>query len=1043
MEPLVLYLAEALATAAGRRLGRRIFNEPWVRRLDTVIVAALRDPDLAALAPESERSRFLAALAERPTGGVEPPAAAGRAPRAYLREAIQAWVAPLEAPVDELAGQSYLAAHAIDPALVVEVLYGAVLDGISGDAVGNGPLKPYDDVLRNDRVIEAIGRVEGIAAQGLDVGRDTNARVRRIEQAVTVVAAAPGRTTPIAGVDHFTGRADLMAYLADRLTRPNPDGVPAVVAVDGGPGIGKSALVRQVARVESIRTRFPDGIVMIDLFGWTPGLEPLGVERALEEVLRAIGIPADEIPAGLQARLLFWRRWAAGRNVLIILDNAHHEAQVELLLPGDPGCAALITSRQRLSHITGCEFRTLTRMPEDEVFTLLSGLVGSRAADGGAATDEIVRWCAGWPLVARVAAGLFQADDDTDAAEVASLLTAQAGSGPVRASLQVSYDRLNPGVQLVFRRLALLDGSDYTPFGVALVTNTSETVAARRLRDLARAGLIESHAARVWRAHDLVREFARSVSDRAGEPEANDRAAGRAVRGYLAMVREVDRVMHPGALPNDAPAPPLPSGLKAPATMHAAQAWLRAERANIIARVRHEPSLEAAWLADFAGRNFRRLGDIAEAAICHDAALEVFRREGDQRGEASALLGIGDAEGMHDRYAVADEAYDKALELSRAVGDHVVEAKALAGMGENARMRDQPVVAERAYTESLSISRAAGDLPGEVYALVGLADLARAAQRNEAAEELLRESLEVSRRTGDPWSEASALLGLANVLGVADRQDEATGAYAEALRLFRESGSRSGAAAALAGMGDLARLDGRIEDAETAYHESLRLSTEIGNRMGQGTTLVHLAHVALQRDQFADARRFYENGRDIAREVGNRWSEASALAGLGDLARLDGRHDEALELYEEARLIAAGRTDRWTESYALLGKGYVHSQAGESAEAQRYLNESYELSRSVGDRWGEMNAASALGYVLLGLDQFDDAEGWLLRTAEASRDWGYWQHEAGALVGLGRVAAARGDRPSALRRLEPALAMYLEHGDAFAQPLQEEIDGLR
>src|SRR5262252_3244757 len=99
---------------------------------------------------------------------------------------------------------------------------------------------------------------------------------------------------------------------------------------------------------------FPDGQLYVNLRGYGPGAA-VAPEEAAGWFLAGLGVPAARVPAEAQARFGLYRSVLAGRRVLIVLDNAADAAQVRPLLPGSPGCLAIVTSRSALAGLAAGE----------------------------------------------------------------------------------------------------------------------------------------------------------------------------------------------------------------------------------------------------------------------------------------------------------------------------------------------------------------------------------------------------------------------------------------------------------------------------------------------------------------------------------------------------------------------------------------------------------------------------------------------------------------------------------------------------------------
>src|SRR5205823_6239655 len=169
-----------------------------------------------------------------------------------------------------------------------------------------------------------------------------------------------------------------------------------------------------------------------NLRGYAPN-PPLRPIDALSGFLRALGMPGEQVPAGLDAAAKAYRELLTDRRVLVVLDNAASADQIRPLLPNVGGCLALVTSRDALGGgMAGVHRLVLDVLaPDDARELLIQLLCEQRVAAEPAAAAELARLCAHLPLALRIAAANLP--DDERIADYAARL----GSGDRLAVLAV------------------------------------------------------------------------------------------------------------------------------------------------------------------------------------------------------------------------------------------------------------------------------------------------------------------------------------------------------------------------------------------------------------------------------------------------------------------------------------------------------------------------------------------------------------------------------------------------------------------------------
>ncbi|MEZ0109728.1 DNA-binding SARP family transcriptional activator [Catenulispora sp. EB89] len=412
---------------------------------------------------------------------------------------------------------------------------------------------------------------EAVAEKAAAAERPATAEnVLRTVPAVSALPAEPAAPTatrhrphPVpamlpASISDFTGRAAHLRWLDGMIPDPavSPTAAMPIAVIAGTAGVGKTALA--VRWAHSVRDRFPDGQLYVDLHGYTPG-EPVRPQQALSRFLRAAGVPAEQVPVDVVEAAGMFRTLLADRRVLLLLDDVYAAEHVRPLLPASPGCLVVVTSRDRLDGLVARDSArraTLDVLPEPEALALLGRMAGpARVAAEPEAAAGLVHTCARLPLALRITAAHLAARPDRRLADH----LADLGRGDLLGQLEIdgdtetavgaafdfSYTALKPGARRLFRLMGLVPGADITAPAAAALADVPPAEAARLLDRLAAVHLVDQHRPGRYGMHDLLRRYA--AQQAGAEEDARDRAAAldRLADHHLAAVLAPADLLYP------------------------------------------------------------------------------------------------------------------------------------------------------------------------------------------------------------------------------------------------------------------------------------------------------------------------------------------------------------------------------------------------------------------------------------------------------------------------------------------------------------------
>ncbi len=829
--------------------------------------------------------------------------------------------------------QLFLSELGVGPGPELEQLHRRILEGDATLAApqpggaglaGSGPLVGSGGVAAGAPSGPPAGAQAGPAAGGgadpaggapADPGGTSEGSADRSEAAGRAArpAVAPPRPAQLPpDAADFTGRTAPVRVLRAALAAEPEDaegggaGQPralVVATVVGMGGVGKTALALHVAH--RVRDGYPDGQLYVDLRG--SDRVPADPEAVLSGFLVALGVPADAVPDGLDARSALFRSVVDGRRLLLVLDNAKDAAQIRPLLPGAVGCAVLTTGRTRPAGLPATVQVDLDVFQPDEALDLLGRTIGAeRLAAEPEAARELVVACGHLPLAVRIVAARLAARPGWTVETLSRRLQVERrridelriGDLAVAAAFELSYRQLTADQARAFRLVASVDGPDIGLPAAAALLDLDEYDAEDLLEALVDVAMVESPFPGRYRYHDLLRAFARRRPAQGAGPEvgADHGGSGEGSEAVAARDRLLDHLLATAcsAFQHAVPGDPA-AGALGPAHSpgvpltgrEAAREWAAVERAGAVALAAQVaadpaagqgPALRAATDLLIALTPFVLTPPSRQLAATADALAEAAARHGDVRAEGRAHFLRGNVALAATRLDAAEAASRQAVAAARTAGDSVILRQALNDLGLICQFLSRYDEAVDHYDEALLLANRLGHRSGALVTTVNAALARVRSGRADEAVTICHEVLaELRTRQDDPGRAYTLyVLGLAHhALG---RHEEAVTWFGECLAVSVAGGLRDRAAHARYRLADSLRELGRADEALDHAAQALLLCEELGAERDQAQALVVLGCALADLGRGAEAGTRLREAYAIFRRLG--LPEAVEVAGL-------------------------------------------------------------------------------------------------------------------------------------------------------------------
>ncbi len=820
----------------------------------------------------------------------------------------------------------------------------------------------------------------------------------------------------------FTGRDEELKELQTKLASGTN-----IIGLRSNGGVGKTALALKLG--ESLKDRYPDGQVMVDMRGTSDN--PLSPLEAMASVIHAYH-PKEKIPDNEAEIKEMYRRVLNGKRALLLLDNALDDKKVLKLIP-PKSCSLLVTSRKTIK-LPGLFRKDLYVLkPEESLELLLKVWCSTSDSAEPPKTDpawsEIARLCGFLPLALRATASLLANTPDLSPIDYAEELKdertrlerigMEGVELSIDASFNLSFKRLDQKIQKTF-----LDASVFpADFDGQAEEQICQDEGHKRLSELVRWSLVDykplGYDLGRYKLHDLARLFASTKQSEKESKIVHERHA----EYYKEQLFLANKLYQEGG-----------------SSIQAALALFDCEIINIRAgqfwAEKNADCIEnaAALCNEYPRDGFYLLGlrqHPQERIRWLEPALNASRQLKDRRSEGTHLCSIGRAYAHMGENLKAIGYYEDYLAISKEVGDREGEGWALDNIGSAYRKLGMARKAIDYCKQHLAIAHEKNDWRGKGTALGNIGQAYASLGEYRKAIGYYEQHLAISCEWKNPRGKRDALGNMGVAYAALGDSQKAINYYEQALAICNDLDDKRGKGDVLGSMGAAYASLGKPLEAINYSEMALKNSREIGDRHREGHALGNLGRAYLAIGDANKAILYTEQSLSIAREINDRRGEGHCVGSMGAVYLQIGETRKAINHFEQGHYIACEIEDKKSEGNQLGNLANAYSALGEMHKAIDYYQEALTIDHEIEDARGEAADLGNLGNAHLALGEIHKAIEYYNQALIIARNIGEKRSESAILGNLGSAYSNMGEYHRAIEYYKSGLTISLEIEDKW------------